>query len=119
METIRAFAETFFRQAGAHGPDHILRVTRLCKEIGRAGCAVGIAWTFMQAGEHGDDIGNAVSHLHEKLLNLRRLMYTAAAADIAERRHALLQRFVDSLEDETGTSLTSPADRRTPFICLR
>jgi len=195
METILAYVETFFRQSGAHDLDHVLRVTRLCEEIGvaegadmrvlipaalfhdiarpleketgipheeegariaedylrQAGYdaeripaivhaihthrystgaepetlearilsdadkldamgAVGIARTFMQAGEHGDGIGDAASHIHEKLLNLRGLMYTDGAAEIAERRHDLLQRFADALEEETGSGLTSPAE---------
>ena len=62
--------------------------------------AVGIARTFMQAGEHGDGIEGAIAHIHEKLLNLRDLMNTKTAAKMAEERHALLQRFTDSLEDE-------------------
>lgn len=185
-ETMLAYIETFFRQAGAHDLDHILRVTRLCEEIGRveganlrvlipaalfhdiarpiedetgiphqeegariaedylrqagydtdrivaithaiqthrystgpdpetleaqilsdadkldAMGAVGIARTFMRAGEHGEGIEGAVEHFHEKLLNLKELMYTEAATDIAERRHALLQEFVRCLEEET------------------
>lgn len=63
--------------------------------------AVGIARTFMQAGEHRGGIEDASAHIHEKLLNLRKLMYTDTAAEIAEERHALLQRFADALEDET------------------
>lgn len=63
--------------------------------------AIGIARTFMQAGEHGDGIEDANAHIHEKLLNLRDLMYTDTAAAIAEERHGLLQRFAEALEDET------------------
>ena len=199
MQTIRAYVETFFRQSGAHGFDHILRVTRLCEEIGKAegadmrilipaalfhdiarpleeesgipheeegariaeeylrgtGCdagriaaivhairthrfstgpepetleaqvlsdadkldamgAVGIARTFMQAGEHGDGFEGAVGHIHDKLLRLRDLMYTDTAREIAERRHALLQEFVDRLEEEIGYGLTAPAEPRVP-----
>lgn len=69
--------------------------------------AVGIARTFMQAGEHGDGIGDAVSHIHEKLLNLRGLMYTDGAREIAKRRHAFLERFVNCLEDEIGSGTIS------------
>ncbi|WP_062398434.1 HD domain-containing protein [Methanogenium cariaci] len=68
--------------------------------------AVGIARTFMRAGERGGDGigGGAVGHIHEKLLKLQGgLMYTDTAQEIAEQRHALLQRFVESLEDETAT----------------
>ena len=167
MQTIRAYVETFFRQSGAHGFDHILRVTRLCEEIGKAEGAdmrvlipaalfhdiarpieeetgipheeegariaedylrkagydadkldargaVGIARTFMQAGEHGDGFEGAVGHIHDKLLKLRGLMYTNTAREIAERRHALLQEFVDRLEEEIGYGLTAPAEPRVP-----
>ncbi len=195
IKTMLAYVEMFFKQSGAHSFDHILRVTRLCEEIGRAEnadmrvlipaaifhdvarpeekktglpheeegariaeeylmqiCydperipaithailthrystgaepetleaqilsdadkldamgAVGIARTFMQAGEHGDGIGDAVRHIHVKLLNLRGLMYTDAAAKIAEKRHVFLQEFVDSLEDEIGSGITAPAE---------
>ena len=195
METMLAYVTTFFTQSGAHGLDHILRVTRLCEKIGRAENAdmrilipaalfhdiarpmekktglsheeegariaekylrqtgydaeripaivhaihthrystgaepetleaqilsdadkldamgaVGIARTFMQAGEHGDGIEGAARHIHEKLLNLRGLMYTDAAAVIAEKRHVLLQEFVDGLEDEIGSGITAPAE---------
>lgn len=36
FETMLAYVETFFSQSGTHGLDHILRVTRLSEEIGRA-----------------------------------------------------------------------------------
>ncbi|MDE4907407.1 HD domain-containing protein [Methanogenium marinum] len=196
FETIRAYVETFFRQSGVHDLDHVLRVTRLSREIGEdegadmrvlipaalfhdvarpiedetgiphqeegariaekylrevgydaeripaivhairthrfstgpepetleakilsdadkldAMGAVGIARTFMRAGEHGDSIEGAVGHIHEKLLKLQGLMYTDGAREIAEGRHDLLQRFVESLEDEIGSGdLTSPAE---------
>ncbi|MDD3977996.1 MAG: HD domain-containing protein, partial [Methanomicrobium sp.] len=62
--------------------------------------AIGIARTFMQAGEHGDGINDAISHLHEKLLKLNELMYTNAAKELAKERHELLKNFADELEDE-------------------
>jgi len=70
--------------------------------------AIGIARTFMQAGEHGDGIEDATSHIHEKLLNLRELMYTDTAKEFAEERHELLQRFADALEDETISAGDAP-----------
>ena len=54
----------------------------------------------MQAGEHGDGINDAISHLHEKLLKLNELMYTNAAKELAKERHELLKNFSDELEDE-------------------
>ena len=62
--------------------------------------AIGIARAFMQAGEHGNSIEDTCAHFHEKLLNLRDLMYTDTAAGVAEERHELLQRFSDTLKDE-------------------
>lgn len=195
LEAIRAYVETHFRESGAHGLDHVLRVTRLCEEIGEAEGAdmrilipaalfhdiarpieeetgipheeegariaeeylgsigydagriraiadairthrystgakpgaleakilsdadkldamgaVGIARAFLQAGERGGGIEDAADHIHEKLLNLGGLIYTGAAAAIAERRHALLQVFADALDEETA--LTSGAGPR-------
>ena len=70
--------------------------------------AVGIAQTFMRAGERGGGIEGATGYIYEKLLNLQELMYTDSAREIAEGRHALLQRFVDRPEDETEGGRTSP-----------
>ncbi len=64
--------------------------------------AVGIARTFMQSGGQGRGIADATGHFHEKLLNLRDLMYTESARNIAERRHAFLVAFIEALDDETG-----------------
>ncbi|MBP2133694.1 uncharacterized protein J2128_001648 [Methanomicrobium sp. W14] len=66
--------------------------------------AVGIARTFMQAGERGDGIEGATAHIHEKLLKLRELMYTDTAKEMAGERHTLLQQFAGALEDETINS---------------
>ena len=38
--------------------------------------AVGIARTFIRAGEHHGEIRDAIDHMHKKLLNLNGLMYT-------------------------------------------
>jgi len=62
--------------------------------------AVGLARTFLQAGERGGGIRDAVDHIEEKLLKLNGLMYTASARGIAEERHAFLNRFVEALDDE-------------------
>ena len=64
--------------------------------------AVGIARTFMQAGEQGRGIADATGHFHEKLLNLRDRMYTESARSIAERRHAFLVAFIEALDGEIG-----------------
>ncbi|QSZ67593.1 HD domain-containing protein [Methanofollis aquaemaris] len=62
--------------------------------------AVGLARTFLRAGEHGGGIQDAVDHIGEKLLKLKSLMYTDGARHIAEERHAFLTRFVENLEGE-------------------
>ncbi len=62
--------------------------------------AVGIARTFIRAGEHGGGIADATAHFHDKLLNLRDLMYTKTAREIAAERHALLIAVLAALEEE-------------------
>ena len=61
--------------------------------------AVGIARTFIRAGEHGGGIADATAHFHDKLLNLRDLMYTKTAREIAAERHALLIAFLAAVEE--------------------
>jgi len=67
--------------------------------------AVGIARTFLRAGEHGTMITDGIDHVHEKLLRLPGLMYTKTARQIAQERHAFLVQFLGRLEEEM-------ADRR-------
>nr|WP_209631346.1 HD domain-containing protein [Methanofollis sp. W23] len=67
--------------------------------------AVGIARTFLRAGEHGEGIQDAMGHIEEKLLKLKDLMYTGGARQIAEERHAFLIRFVENMEGEMGGDL--------------
>ncbi len=64
--------------------------------------AIGIARTFLSAGERGGDIQDGIDHIHEKLLRLSDLMYTRTGKKLAERRHALLAAFVQALEEEMG-----------------
>ncbi len=62
--------------------------------------AVGIARTFISAGEHGGDIRDGLDHMHEKLLRLSDVIYTRTGKEMAERRHRFLVAFVQALEDE-------------------
>lgn len=62
--------------------------------------AVGIARTFMRAGEHGTPIEDGIAHFHEKLLRLSGLMYTKTGRQIAEERHAFLVQFLERLAGE-------------------
>lgn len=63
--------------------------------------AVGIARTFMRAGEHGTTMQDGINHFHEKLLKLPDRMYTKTGRQIAAERHAFLLRFLQRMEDET------------------
>ena len=62
--------------------------------------AVGIARTFMRAGEHDGQMQDAVDHFHSKLLRLREHMFTPTALRIAEYRNKVLVRFLEDLEQE-------------------
>ena len=73
--------------------------------------AVGIARTFIRAGEHQGEISDAVDHISGKLLNLRGLMYTATAKKMAEERHQYLKEYLEILNQEI-TIPGSPPDIR-------
>jgi uncharacterized protein len=62
--------------------------------------AVGIARTFIRAGEHSGEIRDAMDHISSKLLNLKGLMYTETAKKLAEERHRYLCVFLETLTDE-------------------
>lgn len=62
--------------------------------------AIGIARTFMQAGETSRGLKESVHHIHEKLLILRDYMYTQTARDLAGIRHKTLAEFTAALKDE-------------------
>ena len=62
--------------------------------------AVGIARTFIRAGEHGGEIRDGIEHIHDKLLNLNGLMYTETAKKLAEERHRYICAFLETLTDE-------------------
>jgi uncharacterized protein len=64
--------------------------------------AVGIARTFIRAGEHHGDIRDAINHMHDKLLKLNGLMYTETAKRLAGERHRFLCMFLETLAGETA-----------------
>jgi len=66
--------------------------------------AVGIARTFIRAGEHQGEIRDAIEHFHHKLLNLNGLMYTETARRLAKERHRFLRVFLEKLEGEIALS---------------
>ena len=64
--------------------------------------AVGIGRTFAFGGEHGRSMDESVQHFYDKLLRLKGLMNTQAAAALAEERHAFLEAFLEQYYKETG-----------------
>lgn len=73
--------------------------------------AVGIARTFLRAGEHQGEISDAISHIHDKLLKLNGLMYTSSAKRLADERHRFLCLFLERLTNEMSLSELPAADR--------
>ena len=65
--------------------------------------AVGIARTFAYGGVHGRPMYESVQHFHDKLLLLRDMMNTPAAKEIAGKRHALMEAFLEELSRELCT----------------
>ena len=64
--------------------------------------AVGIARTFAYGGEHGRSLEESVKHFHEKLLLLRDEMNTQTGREMAEKRHAFMESFLEEFRKETG-----------------
>ena len=63
--------------------------------------AVGIARTFAYGGEHGRSLEESVKHFHEKLLLLRDEMNTQTGREMAEKRHAFMESFLEEFRKET------------------
>lgn len=74
--------------------------------------AVGIARTFIRAGEHGGGINDAVKHFHDKLLKLADCMYTSTGRQIAAERHAVLVAFLKDLKQEHDPGAGESRDSR-------
>jgi len=64
--------------------------------------AVGVARTFAYGGEHGRPMDDSIRHFHEKLLLLKSLMNTETGRQMAEKRHAFLEAFLEEYNDETS-----------------
>ncbi len=62
--------------------------------------AVGVARTFVRAGELGRGIAHGAEHFAEKLCNLAEQMNTATARRIAAERDAFMRAFFDQLKRE-------------------
>lgn len=63
--------------------------------------AIGIARTFAFGGEHGRPMSESVQHFHDKLLHLKALMNTETGRQMAEKRHAFLETFLEEYLEET------------------
>ncbi len=64
--------------------------------------AIGIARTFSYGGRHGRKLSENILHFHEKLLLLKDMMNTGAAARLAEERHGFMLDFLLEWEREIG-----------------
>ena len=62
--------------------------------------AIGVFRAIAQASMTGVGINGFLSHADEKLLKLHKLMYTEQAKTLAEKRHTILDRFVNQLREE-------------------
>ncbi|WP_254862642.1 HD domain-containing protein [Halovivax gelatinilyticus] len=82
--------------------------------------AIGIARAIAHGSEYGQPIhdpvyvdrnaravstDSTVAHVESKLLSLRDRMYTDAGRELAERRHAYVEEFLERLARETGESV--------------
>lgn len=64
--------------------------------------AIGVFRAIAQAQKTGVGIAGFLRHAEEKLLKLRNLMYTKPAREMAEKRHIVLESFVEELRDESS-----------------
>ena len=62
--------------------------------------AIGIARTFAYGGKHDRSLEDSLKHFDDKLLLLKDLMNTEAAADIASERHAFMEAFLNEYRKE-------------------
>ena len=68
--------------------------------------AIGVARTFAYGGRHGRPLESSIEHFHEKLLLLRDGMNTEKGKELAESRHAFLERFLAEWETEMTQTKT-------------
>lgn len=62
--------------------------------------AIGVYRAIAQGVTKGRGMSGFLKHADEKLLKLKDLMYTEPGKLLAEKRHKVLQRFVDALREE-------------------
>ena len=64
--------------------------------------AIGIARTFAYGGEHGRSMADSLQHFYDKLLLLKDLMHTEKGRQLAEKRHAFLEAFLEEWKEESA-----------------
>lgn len=62
--------------------------------------AIGIARTFAYGGKNGRSLEDSVQHFHDKLLLLRDTLNTDEARELADKRHAFMEQFLEELGEE-------------------
>ncbi len=64
--------------------------------------AIGIARTFAYGGKVGRPLSDSIKHFYDKLLLLKDELNTDAAKEIAQKRHELMQMFLEEYYSETS-----------------
>jgi uncharacterized protein len=62
--------------------------------------AVGVYRAAQYSGEHDRSLEEYVGHFHEKLLTLKRLLYTDEARKLAENRHRFMESYLEEFMKE-------------------
>ncbi len=62
--------------------------------------AIGIARTYAYGGSHGRSLEMSRQHFYDKLLLLKDEMNTEKGRELAQRRHAFLEAFLNELDNE-------------------
>jgi uncharacterized protein len=62
--------------------------------------AVGVYRAGQYSGEHDRSLEEYIGHFHEKLLTLKRLLYTEKAMRLAEGRHRFMESFLEEFDKE-------------------
>lgn len=62
--------------------------------------AIGVYRVSTYSGENARSLEDAINHFHDKLLNLRELIFTQEAKKLAKKRHEFMLDFLGELRDE-------------------
>jgi len=66
--------------------------------------AIGVARTFMLGERWGRGINGTIKHFYEKLLKLKDMLFLEYSKKIAQRRHKLLEMFLNNLLEDLSES---------------